>query len=106
LYDLSGYFWQLYDVFMFSDPARIEFPSCPHVASPSRDWFFLAKPGMIHNLHMTSRQLTLSLLEHLEQFQAVALLGARQVGNTTLTEIICARHLLRAVLPTPSFPLL
>ncbi|MDP2751754.1 MAG: ATP-binding protein [Rhodocyclaceae bacterium] len=41
---------------------------------------------------MITRQLTSSLLEHLEQFPAVALLGARQVGKTTLSEIICAQH--------------
>jgi len=47
---------------------------------------------MIHKLHMIERQLHPSILEHLAHFPAVALLGARQVGKTTLAEVICGQH--------------
>jgi len=41
---------------------------------------------------MIERQLHPSLLEHLHQFPAVALLGPRQAGKTTLAESIRANH--------------
>ena len=41
---------------------------------------------MINNMHMIKRQLHESILEHLGQFPAVALLGSRQVGKTTLVK--------------------
>ena len=47
---------------------------------------------MIHNLHVIERQLHESILEHLGQFPAVALLGSRQVGKTTLAELICRQR--------------
>ena len=47
---------------------------------------------MIHNLHVIKRQLHESILEHLGQFPAVALLGSRQVGKTTLAELICRQR--------------
>lgn len=47
---------------------------------------------MIHNLRMIKRRLHELIIDHLAQFPAVALLGARQVGKTTLAEAICAQH--------------
>jgi hypothetical protein len=47
---------------------------------------------MIHNSHMIKRNLHSTVLDHLGQFPAVALLGARQVGKTTLAETICSQH--------------
>ena len=41
---------------------------------------------------MIERQLHGAVLEHLGQFPAVALLGARQVGKTTLAEAICSQY--------------
>ena len=47
---------------------------------------------MFHALQMIARRLHESVLEHLAQFPAVALLGARQVGKTTLAEILCKQR--------------
>lgn len=47
---------------------------------------------MFHNLQMINRQLYPHLVEHLAQFPAVALLGPRQAGKTTLAEVLCAQR--------------
>lgn len=47
---------------------------------------------MFHNLQMITRQLYPHLVEHLAQFPAVALLGPRQAGKTTLAEVLCAQR--------------
>lgn len=41
---------------------------------------------------MITRQLYPHLVEHLAQFPAVALLGPRQAGKTTLAEVLCAQR--------------
>ena len=46
----------------------------------------------MYDLHVISRQLAPHLLELLGQFPAVALLGPRQAGKTTLAEMIAAQR--------------
>lgn len=41
---------------------------------------------------MIKRQLSNSIVDRLDQFPAVALLGPRQSGKTTLAEVICSRY--------------
>jgi predicted AAA+ superfamily ATPase len=46
----------------------------------------------MYDLHVINRQLTPRLIEHLAQFPAVALLGPRQAGKTTLAEMLAAQR--------------
>lgn len=57
---------------------------------------------MAYDLHVISRQLTPHLLDYLAQFPAVALLGPRQAGKTTLAESLAAGRWLSVYLDLES----